>query len=47
MRRAFAPAAVLVLFAACVSPDRLAPTFDQTGQLDTFSLPLVRFSELH
>ncbi len=27
MRRAFAPAAVLVLFAACVSADRLAPTF--------------------
>ncbi len=47
MRRAFAPAAGLVLFAACFSPDRLAPTFDQTGQLDTFSLRLMRFSELH
>ncbi len=47
MRRAFAPAAVLVLFAACVSPDHLAPTFDQTGQLGTSALPVVRFSELH
>jgi DNA/RNA endonuclease G (NUC1) len=54
MRRVLAPApvpapavAVIVLFASCISPDHLAPTFDQTGQLSAFSLPAVRFSELH
>src|SRR5690242_5146428 len=47
MRRAFVPAAVVVVFAACVSADHLAPTFDQAGELGTLSLPAVRFSELH
>ncbi len=47
MRRVFAPAAVLLLFASCVSTDRLAPTFDQIGALSALSLPAVRFSELH
>src|SRR6266508_996877 len=49
MRRVFFPAAVLVLFASCVSTDHFAPApmFDQTGPLSAFSLPAVRFSEIH
>ena len=47
MRRVFALAAVLVVFASCASPDQLAPTFAETGLLSALSLPAVRFSELH
>jgi len=49
MRRAIFPAAVLALFAACVSTDHLAPTFDQMGQLGTLSQPsgLVSIVEIH
>ncbi len=46
MRRVVFPAAVLVVFASCVSTDHLAPSMDQVGILDG-SLPTVRFSELH
>src|SRR6266550_2198584 len=54
MRRVLLPAAVLVLFASCVSTDRLAPSTDrlapsmeEVGSFSATALPPVRFSELH